>query len=145
MLTLRRLGDWEIDDILAMAERFTVEADMKAAFSVDECAGHWTNLPDKVAIGLYSKDQLVGILAGYIAPQFFTGVRLAQELFWYVAPEHRGSFASLKMLDLFEEWAKEKKVFGITMVSLAKGSDSVPRLYAKRGYVGIEAHHLLYL
>lgn len=145
MLTLRRLGDWEIDDILAVAERFTAEADMKAAFSGDDCSRHWTNLPDKVAIGLYSKDQLVGILAGYIAPQFFTGVRLAQELFWYVAPEHRGSFSSLKMLDLFEEWAKEKKVFGITMVSLTKSSEGVARLYAKRGYISIENHHLLYL
>jgi GNAT superfamily N-acetyltransferase len=52
---------------------------------------------------------IVGMLAGYVTDYFFTDIRLAQDKWFYVIPEHRGSSAALKLLIAFRRWAENRQ------------------------------------
>lgn len=140
-MNIRRLGSWEEEDILPIAEQFHAEAQIGATFHREACLANWRSLGTRVAFGLFKGDDLVGVLAGFIAPQFMTGVMLAQEMFWYVKPEHRGSLSGVRLFQEFEKWATEKQAYGIVMASLAD-NPPVAELYKKRGYRHIESHYL---
>ena len=70
-----------------------------------------------------------------------TGEMLATEFFWFVNPESRGS--GLKLLKVFEKWAKEKGCKKVIMVHL---SDSMPEkirnIYLRFGYKVAETHYI---
>jgi hypothetical protein len=51
---------------------------------------------------------LVGMLAGCVTSLFFTDVLIAQDRWFYVAKEHRGSPAALKLLVTFRRWAENR-------------------------------------
>ncbi|MDO8777838.1 MAG: hypothetical protein Q7K57_55790 [Burkholderiaceae bacterium] len=51
---------------------------------------------------------LVGMLAGYVVDYFFSDALVAQDSYFYVAPEHRGSAAALKLLIAFRRWAENR-------------------------------------
>lgn len=141
-MKIRFLGPWEEEDLLPLAKQFHAESNLGATFHPEACLANWRSLRFRAAIGMFTeKGELVGVLAGFLAPQFMTGVLLAQEMFWYVKPEHRGGLTGIRMFNEFEKWAQEKKAFGIVMASLTQG-EGVAELYKKRGYVHIESHHL---
>lgn len=52
---------------------------------------------------------LVGMLAGCVTSLFFTDVLIAQDRWFYVAKEHRGSSAALKLLVAFRRWAENRQ------------------------------------
>jgi hypothetical protein len=52
---------------------------------------------------------LVGMLAGCVTSLFFTDVLIAQDRWFYVAKEHRGSPAALKLLVAFRRWAENRQ------------------------------------
>ncbi|MEY4427090.1 MAG: hypothetical protein RL535_1388 [Pseudomonadota bacterium] len=52
---------------------------------------------------------LVGMLAGCVTSLFFTDVLIAQDRWFYVAKEHRGSPAALKLLVTFRRWAENRQ------------------------------------
>lgn len=140
-MSIRRLGPWEEEDLLPLAQQFHAEAAIGAEFHRAACLANWRSLPNRVAFALFKEGELVGVLAGFIAPQFMTGVMLAQEMFWYVKPEHRGGTAGVRMFQEFEKWATEQRAYGIVMASLAD-NPPVAELYKKRGYRHIESHYL---
>ena len=141
-MNIRRLGPWEEEDILPIAEQFHAEAHLGGTFDPSFCLAAWQSLgTQRAAFAMFKDGQIVGVLAGFIAPQFMTGVMLAQEMFWYVKPEHRGSLSGVRMFQEFEKWATEKQAYGIVMASLAD-NPPVAELYKKRGYRHIESHYL---
>lgn len=140
-MNIRRLGPWEEEDMLPLAEQFHTEANIGAEFHREACLANWQSLSTRVAFAMFDGEELAGILAGFIAPQFMTGVMLAQEMFWYVKPEHRRGTAGVRMFQEFEKWATEQRAYGIVMASLAD-NPPVAELYKKRGYRHIESHYL---
>jgi len=86
-----------------------------------------------------ARDNIVGMLIGFVAPCFFSDVKQAAEIVWYVDPEHRGSKTSLKMVALYEEWAGFREAVYTTLVNLnvLKG-DKVAKLYGRMGYKMVE-------
>lgn len=51
----------------------------------------------------------VGMLAGYVSDYFFADVRVAQDKWFYVLPQHRGSPAALKLMIAFRRWAENRQ------------------------------------
>lgn len=145
-MTIRPLGSWEEEDILPIARQFYEESQVSTGttvggFSDERCLMNWRSFPLRHAVGLWEDGELVGVLAGFIAPQFMTGEPLAQEMFWYVKKEHRGALASIRMFEAFENWAAQCGCYGIMMASLSH-APGVEALYKRRGYLHIESHHL---
>jgi len=83
---------------------------------------------------LVSGDPATGMIGGILYPHYFNNEMIAQELFWWVSPLHRGS--GIKLLDAFEDWAKRRGADKIMMISLEK--NDVSRIYKKRGYQALE-------
>lgn len=72
-----------------------------------------------------------GILGGVVAPIYFGGGKVAQELFWFADKGGR------ELLDAFEAWAKERGADGILMISLAldeRTDQRMGKIYERRGY-----------
>lgn len=72
-----------------------------------------------------------GILGGLVAPIYFGGGVVAQELFWFADANGR------ELLDAFEAWAEDKGAAGVLMISLTideRTDARMDRLYTRRGY-----------
>lgn len=65
--------------------------------------------------------------------------QLSQELFWWVAPEARGTSAAKDMLHAMEAWAKGEGAKYLFMVCLEdKNADRMARLYRRSGFEPVE-------
>lgn len=72
-----------------------------------------------------------GVLGGMIAPIYFGGGTIAQELFWFA--DKNGA----ELLTAFEDWAQGKGADGVMMISLAldeKTDGRMSKIYERRGY-----------
>lgn len=76
-----------------------------------------------------------GVLIGMVGPSLLGPFKVAQEVAWWVDPNHRGN--SMGMLREYEEWATLRGVFAIEVKSLAKFPDT-ERLYERAGYSRLE-------
>ena len=84
---------------------------------------------------LCADTEVVGMLIAFVAPCCFSDVVQASEITWYVDPEHRGSRMAIKMLDYFEEWAKDQGAVCANLGNLdVLNGDRVARLYNSIGY-----------
>lgn len=85
----------------------------------------------------------VGLIAATIDSNPAVGTRTAQELVWYVDPAHRRSNIATELIDLYEDWAREKKC---TLCSLChymnETGDVCAKLYLKKGYAPIELNYI---
>ena len=90
-------------------------------------------------------DTPVGFLAAFINEQgpILAGTRVATELFWYVTPAHRGSSASVTLVETYERWAKDN---GCKLASMCvmrnKYMKRLGKLYEKLGYYKAEETYL---
>lgn len=57
-----------------------------------------------------SAGEAAGMLAGYMVDFFFCDAVVAQDRFFFVRPEARGSSAAIKLLVAFRRWAEGRKV-----------------------------------
>src|SRR3989304_1594017 len=97
----------------------------------------------KIHGAFYNDKQLCGCIGGIVYPDPNTGDLLATEMFWYVMPEFRKGTVGLRLLDCFENWAKQKKADKIIMVHLSNlQSDRISTLYKRKGYTPIETHYI---
>lgn len=72
-----------------------------------------------------------GMIGGVIAPIYFGGGLVAQELFWFAEK------GGMSLLDTFEEWAHNAGASGLIMVSLSlneRADSLMDRIYQRRGY-----------
>lgn len=63
----------------------------------------------------YIEGQMVGLFIGSIVPIFFSKETQAQDLIFYILPEHRGTSWFLRTLLEFEKWAKEQGAFQVVL------------------------------
>ena len=83
-----------------------------------------------------TKAPLIGMLAIVAIPHPLTGRTYAEEIAWWVEPEHRGGLIGPKMLRHAEEWATRNGANVVKMVAPA-GSD-VGKFYEATGYQAVE-------
>lgn len=88
---------------------------------------------DKDKIAILKEDG--GILLGIVGPSMVGPFKQCAEIAWWVDPDKRGG--SLKMLSLYEEWAKENGAKLIEVKSMHKFPET-EKIYARLGYEPIE-------
>lgn len=80
---------------------------------------------------------LVGFIAGFPLEEPVAGMRIFDELAWWVEPTHRGgSLVGPKLLRTAEHWAKQKNLQLCKMV--APAGTNVGAFYARMGYTEVE-------
>ncbi len=85
---------------------------------------------------VYEKDnKVVGFIVGQIQELLWSEDKIANEVVFYVSPEHRGSRAAFELISAYEDWAKKQGVKEIYLGSSTKvKTQQVERLYNKLGY-----------
>lgn len=89
--------------------------------------------PDGAVFLLVKKGLIVGVLIGYIEQAFFSHVRIAKEIVWYVHGDYRGSMSSFRLIKAYEEWAKRLGASCILLSSLTNVG-SLGKAYNRVGY-----------
>jgi GNAT superfamily N-acetyltransferase len=81
-------------------------------------------------------DQHRGMAAALVFPAFFDAQTLmAQELFWWVSPEHRGSGVAIDLLKAVEAHAKAMGCKALLMLSIdSLDGKRVAQIYRRHGY-----------
>lgn len=82
-------------------------------------------------------DRPVGVLMARAFEHPFGAGKWAKETVWFVDAQHRGR-GTLRMLDSYEAWARERGCTMIGMASLA--THDVSAIYGRRGYAPAETH-----
>ena len=84
----------------------------------------------------------VGFIAGYVlAHPYNPALRILQEAFWWVAPEHRGTRAGLLLLEEFVAWGRENVDWVTCAIEAESPIDE--RCLTKRGFRLHERSYLL--
>jgi len=83
-----------------------------------------------------SEDKVVGIAGALMYPIYFSpNTRVAQELWWWLTPDSRGTGAGAAMFAQIEQWAVEQKAQAIFMIALEDSRvDSMVKVYGRAGY-----------
>jgi len=91
-----------------------------------------------IAFVFYATDEAgtpIATLAGIVSADLFTGTQIAQELFWYVSEDARGTSAGRQLLDTFERMAAEMEAKELRLMALSHlAPDRVGKIYSRRGY-----------
>lgn len=136
----------DLVDIARLGELFYKESgyskytDFKYS-SVFETMTFLLNSPMGVLV-VAEEEKIVGIAGLILFPFHFNHDYLcAQELFWYVEPDHRGSGNHL--YNFLEQKAKEKGCQALIMIALETLNPKiVGKLYERKGY---QKHENLYI
>lgn len=113
----------DIPTVLAMGKRMLAESRF-SHYGVNEekllsVITAMVSPTDKACIFLAERatGEIVGMLAGYVTDYFFCDAIVAQDRWFYVRPEYRGSSAAVKLLLTFRQWAQNRKAdeFSINM------------------------------
>jgi len=83
----------------------------------------------------------VGMLALYTIPHPLTGERTAEEIAWWVEPEHRSDRVGVKLLGAGIEWARQVGVSCLRMN--APAGSKVGIVLERHGFRPIETAHVL--
>jgi hypothetical protein len=74
-----------------------------------------------------------GLLMGTAFSHPYGPVRVSKDSMWFIDPAHRGGTAAVRMLDMFETWARERGCSFGGIVGM--GDDpNIKKLLARRGY-----------
>lgn len=85
---------------------------------------------------------VVGMACLFIEPFTFNpSVMVANELAWWIDPEHRGTLLAAKMLDAIECACREREVDVIRMATLENSPPQAATLYERKGYRRSDSHY----
>jgi GNAT superfamily N-acetyltransferase len=135
----------DIEDYIGMCAKFHSKSTIKdyAVFDVESMQAFLLNAlsnPDIAVFVCKDDNKLIGITAGLVFPLYFNhNYKVAQELWWWLEPEARGSGAGDLMYKALESWAKEKEANAMFMIALEDEKvETMAKLYKRKGFVGTE-------
>ena len=132
--TFRHFDPADLPALSEMGFKFFEQAKLPGNFNPRTFATFWSDtLGGGVGIVLIMEHD-----GGLIYPDPCTGNLNAQEMFWWVNEDHRGS-ASSKLIDMFESVAKGRGAVCIQMIAMyGMNHRALQRYYGARGYRPLE-------
>lgn len=145
---IRPAAHADIETIAMLGKRFFDEAEWSDVTSWDHESICITlaNLIDQdggILLVCEVEGEIVGMTGGLVHPAYFNHHHLTgQELFWWVAPEHRGRFGAA-LLDALESEAKARGAMSWGMIALDRVKPkAVGKVYERRGYRAAEHSYI---
>ncbi len=127
----------DLPSLLGMAEGFFREGKLPGIFDADTFLKSWSYLLKSGMcriIGLRVRGAIVGALGFTIMADLNTSLVNAQELFWFVSPEHRRGRAAISLLSAYEAKARALGASSVTMAHLESTHQDLGRFYERKGY-----------
>lgn len=139
MSHVRRAMEEDMSEILVLARRFHAESPVHRALSFSEQKVSnliRTAFEDPAWLPIVAVDDqgIIGIGLFWCLPEFYSEDRVAGDIVFYVAPDRRGSWAAIKMLDYVVEWARAAGALAYRMgIHTGINHDQAVRFFEKRG------------
>jgi GNAT superfamily N-acetyltransferase len=133
----------DVDACLPMARRFYDESGMADMIGFDSDSALMTlrHLIDDENAALFvacKGDERIGMAGALAYPMYFNiRQKAAQEMFWWVSPEHRGGTAGVRLMQSMERWAASLGCQTMTMVCLPIDGPA-ESIYQRMGYRPLE-------
>lgn len=135
----------DLSRLLALGEMFYEEAKLPGKFNPESFVSSWTMFLTQnigVIFLLEEGNLILAGIGGVRFPDSSSGRVQAQELFWFVHPDHRRSGAGETLLSEFEAWSIDMQCHS-TIVALMEGiSGGVQEVYLRRGYRPLETWYI---
>lgn len=138
-MTIRFATDQDKPELVRLCRRFLETSSYGASFpATDDALRRNVMLTQELGVCFVADtgSKLVGMLAVLALPHQLTEELYADELAWFVEPEHRNGTIGPRLLVALERWATSNGVRFVTMLA-PEGSD-VGAFLARRGYVPLE-------
>lgn len=129
------LTDDRFDEFMQLVRQMVAEADFKAA--EPDSNKIWDQWKDTLTQVFYAEREgkMIGFIAGTLTEYFFSTRKKACDLGFYVLPEHRGGKAAIRLIMVFEGWAKNMGAQDIYIgQTTAVDIERTLRFYAHLGY-----------
>jgi len=90
-----------------------------------------------------NKGTLIGMLVAVVAPLWYAPqVLVASEMAWWIDTRHRRSTAAIRLVQAFEQWAREKGATAVCMSNLdVENANVVSGMLKRMGYISTEQTH----
>lgn len=94
------------------------------------------NNPNTLTIVAYEEDRPVAVFLGYVYNHPFFHAKFAADFLIYVIPEKRGSLVAVRLMKMYESWARNNNVNYISIGQSTGIGDlgRVRNFYEKLGY-----------
>lgn len=137
MTTIREATPADKLRLLEMSTQFIQTTTYKLFFDVDFLERLVDELLAHHVVFVAERDgRVIGLLALAVVPHILTGKMYADEVAWWVDPEHRSSSAGPRLIHHMEGWIRRKHLHMVRM--LAPADSSVGAFYQKCGYQVVE-------
>lgn len=128
----------DVPRIVELGCRFLTESGYAAHITPDpiQMAATMTWLLSDPARAIFLSEAnglVTGGIGAFVYTHPLSGKRTAVEVFWYVAPEHRGQ--GIRLLHRAESWAKDA---GAETLQMIAPTPEIEQLYVRRGYAKVE-------
>lgn len=115
-MRLRMIESADRDVVLGLAQRFHAEAVQSALAFEEDIAGAYFDevirgIERGTSCGFHAESRSglpAGFFVGELARYPFSRRLIAQDKLFYVVPEFRGSSAAVKLLRVFDRWARKR-------------------------------------
>lgn len=144
MVKIRQAAHADIPAIIEMGRALHAESprfrgdsfsDVKIANRLRQLLGTAVTRGEGGALIAEDGDRLVGLMAGYVAEEFFGYDRIATDYSLYVVPEYRGGTVGVRLIKAFEEWAWKAGATAIQPgISTEIDADRTRGIYERLGY-----------
>lgn len=142
---IREIKADEIETVAHLGTEFFAEAKLPGSFRPAVFCRTWKNL---ITLGMgfvlaayKGNDRPVGILGAIVTQDINDGETVAQEAFWFMSAESRGSLESVRLFRMFEQTARERGAKRFIMVHLlALKADKLSKFYERMGYRAVEVN-----
>lgn len=142
-LTIETLDNKEM---LAMGELFYRESRLPGKFNVTSFIQGWSCILvlkyGQIWIALDNNKRTIGAIGGLIHPDICSGDMVAQEMFWFMHPDHRNGMTFMKLYHAFETWAKESGAIRICMANtFNEHTEKLRHLYLKMNFRPVDVSY----
>ena len=149
MIEVRRAETADVPSCLDMTARFHAASPISgvAPFDRDGMAVTLRGMIANPRAGIWLAlldGKPVGIAGALLYPLYFNpAYEVAQELFWWLNPDARGSGAGEKLFQTLQTWAKDNGASAVFMIALADDRvDKMDRFYKRAGYQPMERTYM---
>ena len=123
------------DDLFALIEQMVKESVFAYATPCRAKIWQLFHHPKTAVFMAYRHHRCIGFAGVVISPFFFSQVERANDVGFYILPEHRGGSAVLGLLRAVEKWAKEMGSDRLYVGHSVGGkTDEVRHFYERQGY-----------
>ena len=134
----------DLIDVLLIAREFSKEAPLTHKWDKDKTVEFLESALNSSNMEIFiseSNGEVTGAIVGLFTHMFMSHKKVATELAWFVTKEARGKPSSIKLVKVFESWAKEMGA-DYTIMGDIKGISDLGSLYERMNYEAAETAYI---